>query len=483
MAPSLSLGVGLTGVAALSKGGGYDLYVNSLIGDDGNPGTFSQPKATIAAALASNKRIGLVRNGLWREQIDLSTYSGVTIGAYGIGDNPRVFGSIEHTSGWTNISGDVWEKDIGYTAVNAYTLDGSTVTKLTSGTYGALTDGQFGTSTNVLQVRVGAGIDPNDLTIEVPENGTLATATGIYSLGDANLVRDIVSWFWGQNGIEVAGGDGFSALSIDISYNSNDGGGVRGSSTTNVMFGECLIRRNGQVRGVTAAAPGDGISFHDNSTGTIRGCTITDNEKESIGNQPGTSVVVEFNYMRNNWLEYQVLGTSGTAKGEHDFRYNVVVWVPSGQGSGLAAVGVAASTNRPNVRVYNNTVYCDGAAGSGQCGLRVGGGDVIAKNNIIKGFNRGIDHRSTDTNASLVNDHNCMHGNTTNYFNNGTPGVSAGANDITSDPLLANAGSGDFTLQSGSPCRGAGVDVGLTTDKAGNSVTDPPDIGAFQYAA
>jgi len=55
-----------------------------------------------------------------------------------------------------------------------------------------------------------------------------------------------------------------------------------------------------------------------------------------------------------------------------------------------------------------------------------------------------------------------------------------------SDPLFTN-GSGtlslasDFTLQSNSHAKWAGVDVGLATDYAGNPVHNSPSIGAYEY--
>ena len=41
----------------------------------------------------------------------------------------------------------------------------------------------------------------------------------------------------------------------------------------------------------------------------------------------------------------------------------------------------------------------------------------------------------------------------------------------------------DFELQSSSPGIRAGVNVGLTTDYAGNSVPSVPDIGAYEFVA
>ena len=59
------------------------------------------------------------------------------------------------------------------------------------------------------------------------------------------------------------------------------------------------------------------------------------------------------------------------------------------------------------------------------------------------------------------------------------------AHSLNADPLMTDPDNGDFTLQAGSPCINAGVDVGLTTDYAWNAVPkcsdSLPDIGAYEY--
>ena len=59
-------------------------------------------------------------------------------------------------------------------------------------------------------------------------------------------------------------------------------------------------------------------------------------------------------------------------------------------------------------------------------------------------------------------------------------GDSPDAHSIEADPLLADPGSGDFSLQTGSPCAHAGHGSGVTEDVEGDPF-DPyhPDIGAL----
>jgi len=62
-----------------------------------------------------------------------------------------------------------------------------------------------------------------------------------------------------------------------------------------------------------------------------------------------------------------------------------------------------------------------------------------------------------------------------------TAGQEADGMGAETDPLLVNLDADDFHLQSTSPCRGAGVDVGVTDDYDGVARGDPPDIGAYEF--
>ena len=172
-----------------------------------------------------------------------------------------------------------------------------------------------------------------------------------------------------------------------------------------------------------------------------------------------------------------------------------------------------------NSYFHNNIIV---AGGSGMTGLEVIGpytpGAYYVFNNDFEGMATGvysgddsgliaaiennIFHNNTiniyayEANASSIN-YNDYYPNTGNDFeyNNVTEPflswkslVGSDVNSLSSDPLFTD-GSGsysqatDFVLQSGSPCVNAGVNVGLTTDYAGNPVNNPPSIGAYEFEA
>ena len=108
---------------------------------------------------------------------------------------------------------------------------------------------------------------------------------------------------------------------------------------------------------------------------------------------------------------------------------------------------------------YNNVIYDMDAEIRGQV--------FYSKNNIYDGITNGGEYENGTW--TLVEDYNCY-----------TSGYS-GTNSITSDPLFVDPDNFDFRLQPGSPVIAEGINVGLTVDKNGTLVEDPPEIGAYQF--
>lgn len=199
-------------------------------------------------------------------------------------------------------------------------------------------------------------------------------------------------------------------------------------------------------------------------------------------------------------------------------RYNKVYWTSaiSDTAHGIYAEG-ASGNDVTNLEIYYNIVS-DASSGGSNNGIQidayvasasiynnvsinsslysfyiVGAGTINIKNNI--GVNTGgADHRvlriTDKTNKTLTNN-NWKHTSGVAFAINGSTyttlaayqsGESLDQDSIDSDPLFTNPGSDDFTLQAASPCRDAGVDVGLTEDYAGDPVPQgsAPEIGAYE---
>ncbi len=122
-------------------------------------------------------------------------------------------------------------------------------------------------------------------------------------------------------------------------------------------------------------------------------------------------------------------------------------------------------------RAYGNTIYNNTGYG------------------VVVGYN--------DSGATLgaILKNNSIYGNASgDIYDVGTSTVKS--NNLLTDPSFTNAGSGDFTLQSGSAARAAngfsganltslctGVNIALCSDFAGVARGTTPDGGAYQYGA
>lgn len=473
----LGLGLAITGGG---QGAGFTHFIDPDSGSDSNDGrSIATAFQTLSAVTpAAGVRVGLKPSSINRGSLALSA-AGMAIAPWTAGTRAAIWNSVRHSTGWTQVGATTeWKKTLGYTALNVFRVAtdviAASVTKYILGTVTALTAGQFGVSGN--DVFIYAATDPNGLLFEIPTNTVPSTLdASAASITATNL--DL--WFGPANGLEVSGGSNFTGTGLNTSYNSNDGIGVH-NATSNCRLRYGVAKRNGQTRTLVGGA-GDGVSFHQTTTGQIVGYDIQDNEKSGISNQARTVVDTFGCFLKNNNSEFMVLNEGSADGGIQRIVGNVIVWASTNSATNAIECCQSDVANPPTVKIYNNVLYRTG--GTSKTGIRVNDALVEAKNNIIANFNRGIDWRSTDAaSSSLANDYNCMYNNTTAYFNNGTPGVSAGAHDITSDPLFTNAGSEDFTLQAGSLCRNAGVNVGSFVDRAGVPFGDPPDIGAYETA-
>lgn len=106
------------------------LFVDANSGDDGNTGRSAaqalQTLAAAEAAAANGEIIGLARGSFWRESLDVSALSGITIMAYGTGDAPWITGmDYVPEASWTNVGGgtpNVYSTSISHDANGANRL-------------------------------------------------------------------------------------------------------------------------------------------------------------------------------------------------------------------------------------------------------------------------------------------------------------------------------------------------------------------------
>jgi hypothetical protein len=223
---------------------------------------------------------------------------------------------------------------------------------------------------------------------------------------------------------------------ITSSGNNHDGVNLKGG-WRDVDISNCTIQMNG-VDGVDG--DGDGISFHDSTTGSIRYCSIRNNIKSGVAQVGDSDLTMAYNIF------------------SHDT-------------NGVIALVYLEGTGTYNL--YNNVIYSAAQTGNG---LQVNTGTTATiKNNIVYGFDKGIYNNG----GTVTEDYNLVYNAGTSNWS----GLSQGSYSMSADPLFLSAGSANFRLAKSSPAIDNGTDVSLTSDYAGTFVPQgsAPDIGAYEY--
>ena len=140
-----------------------------------------------------------------------------------------------------------------------------------------------------------------------------------------------------------------------------------------------------------------------------------------------------------------------------------------------------------NINIYNNDLI--GGNGHPYKGIRWcntgANSDVSIRNNIITGFPYGpivfTKEAGVSTLDNLQLNHNLFFycGTNAPVWGALTPSNSTVTPNYIGNPLFVS--SIDFHLQKTSPAIGAGIHVGLITDKDGINWYNPPSIGAYEY--
>jgi uncharacterized protein (TIGR02145 family) len=216
----------------------------------------------------------------------------------------------------------------------------------------------------------------------------------------------------------------------------------------------------------------------DNPTGSDSGKMAIDIEglmntdvwikRNTFNNWPRAIVVDQggdSSNVNNIWIENNLIVNSGMT-GETNWQDIIRVYLPSG----LSSIS--------NLYIHNNVIspnsYTVSTAIKIQTNCPVS--NVNIKNNIIQGHNNStwLNVINGYTFNGLYITNNCLYNNisnTPNFSGNSISNYAGVLNSVTSNPLL----NSDYSLQSNSPCRDAGTNVGIPYSGSA------PDIGAIEY--
>uniref|UniRef100_A0A6H1Z6K4 Putative pectate lyase n=1 Tax=viral metagenome TaxID=1070528 RepID=A0A6H1Z6K4_9ZZZZ len=205
----------------------------------------------------------------------------------------------------------------------------------------------------------------------------------------------------------------------------------------------------------------------------------------------GAGNIIRYNSTYTNGLHIDTMRGSGIMLDENSNGNQVYYNLSYGNTSS------GISTSGDDTLIYNNTLYnnhrgiflfLSGITGDSSA-------NSIIKNNIVIATgtqNYATVRTEAVTSGGNVFDNNIYYGSANAHpfsWNSGPPADdhtweewrvhNAEAGSLNADPTLVSAGT-DFHILPYSPCRNAGVDVGLTVDYEGRPIAGVPDIGAYE---
>lgn len=212
---------------------------------------------------------------------------------------------------------------------------------------------------------------------------------------------------------------------------------------------------------------------------------------ETVGTDMGY-VKINNNYFKNIPIPIAILAQQGVNGYTHNINifYNLIEdcgYANEAFDFGIELLTDVATNKIEYVYIDNNTIAGSSGTGRPWVGILLGGAgpfdEIYIRNNILNGFYYGPywNWGSTITNLYTLNNLLYLTGNSDDIDNDGTITNYVNTNNIKSDPLFV--GSGDYSLQAGSPAINTGTNVNLTRDYLHNVVGFVPCIGAYEYLA
>jgi hypothetical protein len=446
-------------------------FVDATGGADGNDGlteatawqTLTNVHSTtfIPGDAVLFKRGETFRGSIYKDTEVGTAVNRITYGAYGTGARPKILGSkdLSANGDWTNDAGNVWkttatcgtaQNDISNMVYNSEALYGAKrISKVTCVAQG---DFWYENATDLIfMYSVG---NPGTFYTHIEACGNYGIGQGIFKWLDSAYitVQNIDFRYSSAAGVEFQRCDNFIVEHNELSW----------------IGGEYLTAGGGD-----GTRLGNGISLWMGNTNfdirynKVNQCFDAGISPQGSGAMTIDSIRMYHNIITNCWYSYEL-------------------WTDAGQ-------------TMTNTSFYNNTCYNSGGsfsstqradAYSAHIMLWSINGtmtNIIVKNNI---FATSLHHAiriHEATYPGLIIDNNLYNVAdiaTTVAGNFATLALwradcGQEANSVSGDPLFIS--TTNYHLQAGSPAINEGVNVGLTRDYDNALVSDPPEIGAYEY--
>jgi len=470
----------------------------------------------------------------WREQMSFpsSGISGspITIGDYGSGVKPTIYGSSLLDGSWTLVGGTIYKISLATEAKTV--LNGTSNLILSDGNYATLGSNQWDWYSNELYVNIGSDptggnieagqrsygillIGKNYITIEnVIIRNVNQSGTYLYNGCNNIIVNNVEGYSNGNEAFKQADTTSVTYNNIIGNYNLDDGFSLHDSATATINTGTF----NNNIAGIqnigTSQISINNVTVQNNTTTGINiGCNSCTN---TIDTALIESNNYNLNFSGNQVVNLTNITINGGAYGLYSSSSNTItsngLYVSDTTDSGVYLLGtgdtdfsrlkisgaldhavdlivVGTKFNVNNCLLYNNL-------GTAKYAIMVRTGTTASvKNCVLYNNTRGLyvvnNTELYNTNLSnmsiavLISTPNLLTLSNNNFYNNTTDFSTPmeNTNGISVNPLFVNAVSGDFRLQRTSELINAGTDMGLTIDYAGNSVPQgtAPDIGAYEF--
>ena len=455
----------------------------------------------------------------WREQLTVpdsgSDGSPITFGAYGTGAKPKIYGSTQ-ISTWSDEGSNIWYATCAADPMSVWFVN--TDDSIVWGT-------KCAAKVDVTEEYEWWWDDPNDRLYVYAATDPDTRYTSVEGAVRLNCIRQYKDY------ITIDG--------LDLRFSQNYG--IRCSYDPHPNY--CTIQNNEiSYIGVMFAALADGIILGGNAH-VARNNTIHDAGTHGIfllsnlTTYNTTNNIVEDNTIfdcYHSCIDMQTTISNGTNSG-HIIRRNLIYTTPNYAKPSLGCSGILIGSDAElrviddveisdniifniwsqgigcygyvtNTNFYNNTIYGTNPLNTTlyTAGIHIGGPGISGiniKNNVVMDIYSGAGGGDrclyiSDSSQIFSCDNNLWYqssGGTRMYtgvdsinyhyddFAAYKTATGWDTNGLWEDPLMTDPANGDFTLQATSPCINAGVDVGLTTDYAGNPIVGLPDIGAYEY--
>jgi hypothetical protein len=250
-------------------------------------------------------------------------------------------------------------------------------------------------------------------------------------------------------------------------YSSGDGIQLDGNYDDFLLHHTTVDRTNGagnKFNVILASA----VGTSNNASGVIEYCTfITDsNVTTALQIEMGNGIITRYNTFRGIT---QGMRLGGAYTSNNLIHNNIFINCSNGIGVGYKYPSIGPATN---TKVYNNVFYH-----VSEYHIWVDKSYVETRNNIhVRTNDAGVALHNFDSGSWTISN-NCY----SSAAVAGTPGT--GSAPVIGDPLLISPSTGNFNIQSNSPCINKGTNVGIPFDYVGTAIFQGtgPEIGSYEY--